>query len=85
MKKTMPKKKSVYVYHDGDHGDIELFTTLEAAKAYTEVQWPCDGADAEELALGRWEGDIDAHGEITDLWSQYVVIYKREIHTEESK
>jgi len=73
----MAKKKHVYVYHDGDHGDIEIFDTLQKAKDYTEIHWPCDDMESQD----RWEGDIDAHGEIQDLWSQYVVIYKREVRT----
>jgi len=82
MEMTMAKKKHVYVYHDGDHGDIEVFDALEKAQKHTEIQWPCDD---EEAAATRWDGDIDKWGYIHDQWSDYVTIHKQEIRTDMPK
>lgn len=30
----------VYVYYDSDHGDLEVFDSLEKAKAYADKMWP---------------------------------------------
>lgn len=66
----MAKKKKVYIYHDADHGDIEVFDDIEKAKAYTKTQW----GDEQD-----WE---DCVNEIHDLVSDYVTIYTREVRTD---
>jgi hypothetical protein len=66
-------KKTYYVYHDGDHGDIEIFTTLALAKAHAEEQWPqCD--DGEGGLYPTWEGDKDGWS-----WGEYVTIDKKKV------
>lgn len=57
----------VYVYHDADHSDIELFKTLREAKKYGDERWP----DDEE----GWTDEYDGQ------WSlgEYVSIHKRNV------
>ena len=62
--------KTVYIYQDLDHGDIEVFDTLEKALAHTDEHW---GTEHE------WEGDIENSDMIHDLYSDYVSIHKKVI------
>lgn len=61
-----PPKQFVYVFHDEDHGSIEVFSNLEDAK---KLGW---GDDDEE-----WE-ECRADGSAWRM-SEYCAIYKREI------
>lgn len=73
-KKAAPKKtKQIYVYHDSDHGDVEVFDEMEKAKAYARTQW---GEEQD------WE---DCGDSIHDLVSDYVFIYIKEIRTDMPK
>ena len=70
MKKT---NKTIFVYHDGDHGDIELFKTLEAAKAHAEKCWPdCFEEDEEEGDQRGWTSDRNKY-----FLGEYVTIFER--------
>ena len=39
---------NLYVYHDSDHGDIEVFDSLAKARKHAKEQWP----DA------KWDGQF---------------------------
>ena len=60
------KKKIVYVYQDKDNGVVEVFKTLETAKACAEANWP----DEED----EWKDSEDQWN-----YGEYVTIYKKEI------
>ncbi len=63
----MSKPITVYVYHDADHGNIEVFSTLVKAKAWAKLQWG---------HKPRWERSANTWH---DLESDYVTISLREI------
>lgn len=51
------KKSDVFVYHDSDHGDLEVFKSLAAAKKHGEVCWDVPEEDDEgweDCGNGRW-------------------------------
>jgi hypothetical protein len=56
----------LYIYHDADHGDLEVFASLDEAKAHTRKMW----GDEQE-----WE---EGHDQINDVMSGYVTIYIRQ-------
>lgn len=58
--------KTVYVYHDADHGEIEVFTTAKAAKANLPSHYDDD----------EWIGSND------EGWSygEYITIEKRQLN-----
>lgn len=74
----MAKKKivrsegeQIFVYHDADHGDIELFDTLEAAKAHAEKNWPDamdEGQGWEDCGRGRY-----SLGEYVTIYTKHLV------------
>lgn len=70
-KKKTTKATTVWVYQDSDHGDVELFSTLEAAKKHAEANWP-DVSD---------EYDGDGWQESSRSWSfgEYVQVFERTI------
>lgn len=59
----------VYVYHDADHNQIEVFTKLISAKDCAEQNWPNEDGDM------KWERS----GGDKWLWGEYVSIYKKEV------
>ena len=75
MKKKTKKSKSnkgiVYVYQDMDHGDVEVFKTLEDAQKHAEKCWPYvedeDWTGWEESSDGQWN------------YGEYVSIFMKEI------
>lgn len=62
------KKKTIYVYQDRDHGDIEVFDTLKKALAYFTKMWDHDP---------EWE--VNKDGSMHDMVSDYVIIHKKEL------
>lgn len=63
----------VYIYEDSDHGELEVFKTLKAARKYAEEntdiwRWNEDG----EPVVGD-EGDECVH--------EYIRIHEKEIRT----
>lgn len=68
--KVVKDTQIVWVYQDMDHGDIEVFSTKEAAKKHAEACWPDDeegwdeGDSRERLHLG-----------------EYVTIFKKKLFT----
>lgn len=59
-------KKFVYVYYDLDHGDIEVCSSLEKAKAIGSFSWG-DEAEWEMIDANEWE------------LGEYCYISKREV------
>lgn len=57
----------VYVYHDADHGDVEVFDSFEKAVAYLRQQWG---------HKPQWEGQGD---DLHDVVSDYVSVYRRRV------
>ena len=57
----------VFVYYDMDHGDMEVFPTLEEAKAHADECWP-DSIDEE------WEecGDSIHRSEYQSIHTKFV-------------
>lgn len=55
---------TVYIYHDGDHGDIEAFTTLKAAQKHADKVW-------KELKDDPWDSEGD------DIFRHEQMIAKR--------
>lgn len=67
----------IYVYHDADHNDVELFPLLSQAKTYAEKHWP----DAEED--GEWGSSGSTNKKNREwTWGEYVTIYEKEIRQE---
>lgn len=66
----------IYIYHDSDHGDIEVFESLEKAKQFTQEHWG-PTQEWEECGKGK-DGECD-HWH--DLYSDYVSIYRRSVPT----
>lgn len=67
---TTRATSAIFVYHDGDHGDIELFTKFEDAIKHLEEQWGSPDFEIEH----------DENGEAYewhDLNSDYCTIYKK--------
>lgn len=56
--------KKVFVYHDADHGDIEVFSSLKTAKAYTEEHWSFDETGEDDWVK---EGDLYTRGEYVSI------------------
>ena len=69
---TARAAKTVYIYHDSDHGDIEVFDDFEKAVAHLTEQWGEPDFDPQ----------LDESGEPYE-WhdnnSDYASIYKREV------
>lgn len=63
------KPRNVYVYEDSDHGDIEIFSTLEKALAYVKKCWPNHEPEWKEQCEGC----------MRDLENEYVAIYTKEV------
>lgn len=60
----------IYVYHDADIDDVQVFDTLEKAKNYAQEQCKYDpGHDWYECRDGVWQ----------DLNYQYAMIFAREV------
>jgi hypothetical protein len=57
----------LFIYHDADHGNLEVFLSLQEAKDHAKEQW---GHEPE------WE---ESHDQIHDTMSDYVTIYFREV------
>jgi len=55
---------NVFVFHDGDHGDVEVFATLELAKG---AGWP-DDEEWEDDGTNEWQR------------GEYCRIYKKKVH-----
>jgi len=67
-------RKPVYVYHDEDHNDVELFSSLEQAKSWAEQHWPNEDGDLE------W--GLSGSKRPTWSWGEYVTIYEKKIRQE---
>ncbi len=61
----------IYIYHDSDHGDIEIFRTLDEAQAYGEGEWETADDDDEDV----WE----KFGKRSWGRGEYQHIYMREL------
>lgn len=50
----MAAKKTYFVYHDQDHNEIEIFTSLDKAKAHADEKWPDSVGKEWEEGKGRF-------------------------------
>lgn len=63
----MSKEKTVYVYEDLDHDEIEVFNDLRKAQQHAEKQWP------DEEQENSWEQCRDGVWN----WFDYVFIHRK--------
>lgn len=71
-KKSDLAGKTIYIYHDSDHGKTIPFSTLKAAKEQAEVDWESPEDDEWKL---EWEDC--GHGDWT--WGEYAHVWTRKI------
>ena len=57
----MKNNKQVYVYYDAETGELEVFTTLEAAKTHADKQLDCEVEEWWEEGNNHYQRGIDQH------------------------
>ena len=68
MKSNKKVSKTVFIYHDTDHCDIEVFDSFKKAEAYTLKQCTQE-SEWEYIGDNTWQ----------DTVNYYIFIYKKKI------